>query len=158
MDTEPFSVAGVACYWSWRWSWEWNGDSRGDNGATKVVRSKQNLNKRKKMQVGDFIHRLQKGIAIQDVAGGANVPMSQCPLVQWAPGHWHYERTLHSRRPLRRDRSFYLSIYLLVCAWQLHQFSFGDATMSSSLSLFVQYNFKRIHNIENETKTWHICS
>jgi hypothetical protein len=37
------------------------------------------------------------------------VVLSQCPLVQWALGHWHYERTLHSRRPLRRDRSFYLS-------------------------------------------------
>ena len=36
--------------------------------------------------------------------------LSQCPLVQWASGHWHYERTLHSRRPLARDRRFYLSI------------------------------------------------
>ena len=29
----------------------------------------------------------------------------------WASGHWHYERTLYSRRPLKRDWSFYLYGY-----------------------------------------------
>ena len=36
------------------------------------------------------------------------VVLSHFPLIMWASGHWHYERTLYSRRPLKRDRSFYL--------------------------------------------------
>ena len=31
------------------------------------------------------------------------------PHVLWASGCWHFERTLYSRRPLKRDWSFYLS-------------------------------------------------
>jgi hypothetical protein len=41
------------------------------------------------------------------------VVLSQLPHVMWASGCWHYERTLYSRRPLKRDRSFYLSIYVV---------------------------------------------
>ena len=37
----------------------------------------------------------------------AQIMLGSCT---WASGHWHYERTLYSRRPLKRDRSFYLSI------------------------------------------------
>jgi hypothetical protein len=37
------------------------------------------------------------------------VVLSQLPHVLWASDCWHYERTLYSRRPLKRDRSFYLS-------------------------------------------------
>jgi hypothetical protein len=54
------------------------------------------------------------------------VVFSQCPLVRWALGHWHYERTLHSRWPLEKGWSFYLSIYLettgvhLQCPLTLH--------------------------------------
>ena len=37
------------------------------------------------------------------------VVLPQFPLVLWTLGHWHYKRTLYSRRPLKRDWSFYLS-------------------------------------------------
>jgi hypothetical protein len=39
------------------------------------------------------------------------VVLSQCPLVRWASGHWHYKRTLHSRRPLAK-KGTRVSIYL----------------------------------------------
>ena len=37
------------------------------------------------------------------------VVLPQFPPLQWALGHWHYEQTLYSRRPLTRDWSFCLS-------------------------------------------------
>src|ERR1700680_985483 len=42
------------------------------------------------------------------------VVLSQCPLVRWASGHWHYERTLYSRRPLAKKGPEFLSIYLIL--------------------------------------------
>ena len=39
--------------------------------------------------------------------------LSQCPLVRWASGHWHYKRTLYSRQPLAKKGLEFLSIYIV---------------------------------------------
>ena len=71
------------------------------------------------------------------------IPICKLALVQWTPGHWHYERTLHSRRPLRRDRSFYLSmqasIIILTIKFGMSIIQFPSVTIISLEPIYLSY-------------------
>ena len=73
------------------------------------------------------------------------VVLSQLPLVLWAPGCWHYERTLYSRRPLEKGPEF-LSIYLFSVTYTICEGPKLDHWVSESVTpANCQYDFIHQH-------------
>ena len=76
--------------------------------------------------------------------------LSQLPLVMWAPGCWHYERTLYSYRPLHKGPEF-LSIWIKSVVMSIYIYimdMFVDIVYMTAIDKFggVQMEYSTIMN------------